>query len=140
MLQRQKRWWQQRQHSRNGRNCVATKYLATKYYRGNKVYPNAIEPSLTTKPSVASAPIAMIVSVATTSYCHAWQHSSMVARNNITRNADLEMVAITYCNATYCNAYDLVAKATYCNQIEPLATHLWCCQKQRSDALALCPL
>jgi len=84
---------------------VATKHLATEYYRGNKVYRNAIEPTLTTKPSVASAPIAMTLTVATTSYCHAWQCSFMVARNNITRNTNLETVAITYCNATYCNAW-----------------------------------
>ena len=103
MPQHQKQWWQQRQCSSNERNCVATKDLATKYYCGNKVYRNAIEPSLTMKPRVASVPIAMTVSVATTSYCHAWQRTSTIARNNITRNTDLETVAITYCNATYCN-------------------------------------
>jgi hypothetical protein len=103
MSQHQKQWWQQRQLSSNGRNCVATKDLATKYYCGNKVYRKAIEPFVTTKPSVASAPIATTLSVTITSYCHAWQRTSTIARNNITHNADLETVAITYCNATYCN-------------------------------------
>jgi hypothetical protein len=99
MSEHQKQWWQQCQP----RNCVATEDLATKYCRGNKVYRNAIEPSLTTMPSIASALIATTLSVATTSYCHAWQRTSTVATNNITRNAKLETVAITYWNATYCN-------------------------------------
>jgi hypothetical protein len=68
---------------------MATKHLATKYYCGNKVYRNAIESSLTTKPSVATTPIATMMSVATTSNCHAWQRTSTVARNNITRNTNL---------------------------------------------------
>jgi hypothetical protein len=68
---------------------MATKHLATKYYWGNKVYRNAIESSLTTKPSVATTPIATMMSVATTSNCHAWQRTSTVARNNITRNTNL---------------------------------------------------
>ena len=104
MSQHQKQWWQQHQRSSNEINCVATKHLATKYYCGNKVYRNPIESSLTTKPSVATI-IATTMSVATTSICHAWQRTSTVATNNITRNTNLETVVITYCNATYCNAW-----------------------------------
>jgi hypothetical protein len=46
---------------------------------------------------------ATTVNVATTSYCHAWQWTTMVARNANSCNTKLATVAITYCNVTFCN-------------------------------------
>jgi len=60
-------------------------------------------PLLATETNVASAYIATIVNVAITSYCHAWQHTAMVARNSNSCNAKLATVAIPYCNMTFCN-------------------------------------
>jgi hypothetical protein len=60
-------------------------------------------PHFATKTGVASAYISMTMNVATTSYCHAWQWTTMVARNPNTCNAKLATVAIPYCNVTFCN-------------------------------------
>ena len=60
-------------------------------------------PPLATKTGVASAYIAKIENVATTSYCHAWQRIAMVAKNLNSCNAKLATVAIPYCNVTFCN-------------------------------------
>ena len=67
------------------------------HYRSLHVTP------ITTKMSVASAYIATTVNVAPTSYCHAWQRTTMVARNPNSCNAKLTTVAIPYCNVTFCN-------------------------------------
>jgi hypothetical protein len=60
-------------------------------------------PPFATKTGVASAYISTTMNIMTTSYCHAWQRTAMVARNPNTCNAKLATVAIPYCNVTFCN-------------------------------------
>jgi hypothetical protein len=100
-------------HGGHGSNTLGNKILAWQYrllqwcwswqmslllcYRSLHV------PPLATKIGVASAYIATTVNVATTSYCHAWQWTTMVARNLNSCNAKLATVAIPYCNVTFCN-------------------------------------
>jgi hypothetical protein len=100
-------------HGSRGNNTLGNKILAWQYrllqqrcscqmslllrYRSLHV------PPLATKMGVASAYIATTVNIATTSYCHAWQRTHMVARNPDTCNVKLATVAIPYCNVTFCN-------------------------------------
>jgi hypothetical protein len=87
-------------------------------------------PPLATKTCVASAYIATTVNVATTSYCHAWQRTGMVAGNPNSCNVKLATVAIPYCNVTFCNhwqrtwfscnIYLLQPNWAYCNVFSSL--------------------
>jgi hypothetical protein len=97
---------------------VATTLLATKSWHGNTDYlqwrcswqmslllryqPLHVPP-LATKTGVASAYIVTIMNVEITSYCHARQRTTMVARNPNSCNDKLATIAIPYCNVTFCN-------------------------------------
>jgi hypothetical protein len=70
-------------------------------------------PHFATKTGVASAYISMTMNVATTSYCHAWQRTTMIARNPNTCNAKLATVANTLLQRDF---------------LQPLATNLICLQ------------
>lgn len=69
---------------------------------------------------VANAYIAMTINIATTSYCHAWEWTTMIAINSNSCNAKLAMIAISYCNhwqwmRICCNIYLLQPNWAYCN-------------------------
>ena len=100
-------------HDGRGINTLGNKILAWQYRLLQRCcswqmslllrYRSLHVPPFATKTGMTSAYIAMIMNVVTTSYCHAWQRTSMVARNPNSCNAKLAMVAIPYCNVTFCN-------------------------------------
>ena len=127
-------------HGGRGNNTLGNKILAWQYrllqwhcswqvslllrYWSLHVSPLAM------KTGVASAYIATPMNIATTSYCHAWQRTPMVAKKTNSCNAKLATVAIPYCNVTFCNhwqrmrfgcnIYLLQPNWAYCNVFSSL--------------------
>jgi len=96
-----------KQFTCRGITIVARTPEATKFERGKKIlllhYCSLHLSPPATKTSMTSAHIATLVNVATTSYCHGWQRTTMVATKDNYCNTRLAMVASSYCNKIFCN-------------------------------------
>ena len=122
-------------HGGHGNNTLGNKILAWQYRLLQRRcswqmslllhYRSLHVPPLATKTGMASAYIVTIINVATMFYCHAWQRTTIVARNPNSCNAKLATVAIPYCNMTFsnhwqrtrfgCNISLLQPNCAYCN-------------------------
>jgi hypothetical protein len=121
-------------HGGCGNNTLGNTDYCNDVVHGKCLYCYAIDRFmyhlLATNTGVASAYIATIVNIATTSYCHAWQWIPMVARNPNSCNVKLAIVVIPYSNVTFCNhwrrmrfrcnIYLLQPNSAYCNVFSSL--------------------